>query len=119
VASPETQIVFRGVPIARVGWVVVTGSRSGVRKGRLLADSDGRGGGFVPHRPFLPGERVTVRTQSRLFERGARFSFRIAEPAGATPDTRLPAIPRVPGDVLSFDLASGSRSWRRRDHSAR
>jgi hypothetical protein len=62
VASPQTQIAFRGVPISRLKKVVVTGSKSGRHLGQLAADSDRRGGSFLPAKPFVPGEVVTVRT---------------------------------------------------------
>ena len=65
-ASPQTQIAFRGLPIKQLGSVVVTGSRSGRHAGRLESDSDGRGGSFLPAKPFVPGEVVTVRTGLRV-----------------------------------------------------
>src|SRR5947209_8724718 len=61
VASPQTQIVFRGVSYGRL-WAAsirVTGSRSGVHAGMLAADSDGHGGSFLPTSPFTGGETVT------------------------------------------------------------
>jgi Arylsulfotransferase (ASST) len=103
VASPQTQIAFRGVPAGRLGRVTVTGSRSGRHAGRLVPDSDRRGGSFLPDRPFLPGEVVTVRTGLHI--RGARrgtFRFTVASPAGAVPAMPLPPASRVPGDELSF-----------------
>jgi Arylsulfotransferase (ASST) len=103
VAAPQTQITFRGLPVARLGRVLVTGSRTGPHAGRLVADSDGNGGSFLPAKPFAPGEVVTV--QTRLPIRSARegvFRFTIAEPAGAIPSMPLAAAKRVPGDVLTF-----------------
>jgi hypothetical protein len=103
VAAPQTQITFRGVPVAHLGWVAVTGSRTGRHAGRLVADSDGQGGSFLPAKPFAPGEVVTVRTKLRI--QGARagtFRFTIANPAGAIPAMPLPPAPRVPGDELTF-----------------
>ena len=70
VASPQTQIAFRGMPIGQVGKVVVTGSRSGVHTGRFESDSDGDGGSFLPAKPFVPGEVVTVQTSLHIL--GAR-----------------------------------------------
>jgi hypothetical protein len=82
VASPATQIAFRGLPIARLGSITVTGSRSGRHSGRIEADSDGDGGSFIPARRFAPGEVVTVRTALRIAGgAGGRFRFRIATPA--------------------------------------
>lgn len=102
VAPTQAQIVFRGVPVRKLGSIVVTGSRSGVHHGRLLPDSDKRGGSFLPDRPFTAGERVTVRTRPHLLRHGRSFSFTVATPAGPLP--QLPRAPayRVPGDLLSF-----------------
>jgi len=61
-ASPHTQLSFRGVAPASIHWISVTGTRSGVHRGRLVAHSDGRGASFVPDKPFAQGETVTVRT---------------------------------------------------------
>ena len=103
VASTQTQIAFRGAPIARVGNVVVTGSRSGRHTGRLAADSDGQGGSFLPSKPFVPGEVVTVRTRLHIHDATAgTFRFTVATPAGAIPASSLPPAGRVPGDELSF-----------------
>jgi hypothetical protein len=113
VASPLTQITFRGLPVRGLGAIVVTGSRSGKHSGRLEADSDGRGGSFVVAKPFAPGEVVTVST--RLDVRGAHkgtWRFSVAKPAGAVPSQPLLPAPRLPGDALSFrsrpDLAPAS-----------
>jgi Arylsulfotransferase (ASST) len=104
VASPQTQIAFRGVPIGQVGKVVVTGSRSGVHTGRFESDSDRDGGSFLPAKPFVSGELVTVRTSLRIL--GAKvpgtFHFTVATPSGSIPATPLPPAGRAPGDVLTF-----------------
>jgi hypothetical protein len=104
VASPQTQIAFRGIPIAEVGKVVVTGSRSGAHTGRFESDSDREGGSFLPAKPFVPGEVVTVQTSLRIL--GARtagtFHFTIANPSGTISATPLPMAGRVPGDVLTL-----------------
>jgi arylsulfotransferase ASST len=103
VASPETQIAFRGVPISRVENVVVTGSRSGRHAGRLAADSDGRGGSFLPSRPFVAGEVVTVRTGVHIRDAvGGTFRFTVATPAGSISAMPPVAAGRVPGDELMF-----------------
>src|SRR5437016_3873073 len=60
VASPATQITFRGVSINQLGSIQVTGSRSGNHTGQVMPDSDGNGGSFIPSSKFLPGEVVTV-----------------------------------------------------------
>jgi Arylsulfotransferase (ASST) len=103
VALPDTQITFRGVPVHDFGRITVTGSESGVHTGALLADSDGRGGSFVPAQPFRPGEHVTVQTGLPIA--GARhgtFSFTVASPAGAIPAGSHAPIARAAGDVWRF-----------------
>jgi hypothetical protein len=101
VVSPDAQIVFRGVPLERIGKVEVTGSRSGQHAGRLLSDSDGRGGSFIPNKPFVPGETVKVRARSSAVHI-RRWRFTIANPAGAIPTAPLASVTRTPGDVMSF-----------------
>ncbi len=59
-ASPATQISFLGGAGTQVADVRVVGSRSGVHSGRLEAYSTGTGESFLPAKPFLAGERVTV-----------------------------------------------------------
>jgi hypothetical protein len=81
-ASPETQISFRGVPKRELDGVEVEGSKSGSHDGKLRAHSDGRGASFVPEKPFADGERVTVRAGGA---RQARFSVT------APVDAALPA----------------------------
>src|ERR1700749_2035833 len=56
---PATQVTFRGVAPGAVGVVTVTGSKSGVHTGSLVADSDGMGASFVPAQSFRPNETVT------------------------------------------------------------
>jgi hypothetical protein len=103
VAPPQTQIAFRGVPVGQLGTVVVTGSQTGSHFGRLLSDSDGRGGSFLPDKSFAPGEVVTVRTEVnvRHAARGV-WRFVVARPAGKLPNMPMPNAARVPGDVLSL-----------------
>ena len=103
VASPHTQIVFRGVPVTGIGAVTVVGSTSGIHTGSLRGDSDGRGGSFLPLAPFTPGETVTVTTSLNI-DGGSRgvFRFSVAIPSGAVPNKPGISAPRVPGDVLKF-----------------
>jgi Arylsulfotransferase (ASST) len=103
VASPQTQIAFRGVPIGRLTRVVVTGSRSGRHSGWLEADSDGQGASFLPDKPFTPGEVVTVQTGLHVRDATAGvFRFTVSTPAGSVPAMPLATAGRVPGDELSF-----------------
>jgi len=123
VASPQTQIAFRGVPISRLGNVVVIGSRTGRHAGRLAADADGHGGSFLPSAPFVAGEVVTVRTglHVRNATRGT-FRFTVATPAGSIPAMPLPPAGRVPGDALTFysrpDLSPASVEITKQDSAA-
>src|SRR5579884_1642217 len=111
VASPQTQIAFRGLPVAQLGRVTVTGSISGRHSGHLMSDSDGNGGSFIPAKPFSAGEVVTVRTQAHLVSAKPShgkasviraFSFRVASPAGPIPKMGIPLAPHLAGDVMSF-----------------
>jgi Arylsulfotransferase (ASST) len=103
VASPQTQIAFRGLSIRRVGKVVVTGSRTGVHAGRFESDSDRDGGSFLPAKPFEPGEVVTVRTGLHVLGASAgTFRFTVATPSGSIPAAPLPPASRAPGDELTF-----------------
>jgi hypothetical protein len=76
-ASPQTQISFLGASATELGAVSVSGSRSGVHSGRLVAYASSRGAGFAPDRPFADGERVTV-TAARA---GLRFQFTVVASA--------------------------------------
>ena len=106
VASPATQITFRGVPVSQVGRIAVTGSESGAHSGRLLSDSDGHGGSFIPSHPFKAGETVTVHTAMNITgEHGGTYSFTIANPAGPIRAAPPMSAPRVRGDVWRFRSA--------------
>jgi len=77
-ATPQTTISFRGITPAALGTVRVTGSRSGVHAGSLVADP----AGYTIWRPrvaFVPGERVTVHTAVVIAGTGGdSFSFAVA-----------------------------------------
>ena len=78
-ADPKTQISFLGRPISELGTITVTGSESGVHTGRLLAYSTGTGASFVPDKPFVPGEVVTVTTSLPIDgSNNGTFSFTVA-----------------------------------------
>ncbi len=108
VAAPATQITFRGVAAAQLGPITVTGSRSGVHSGQVVADSDGDGASFIPAERFTPGETVTVTTGLEIAGgAGGTYRFTIAEPGG--PIRIAPRIhaPRARGDVDRFASAAG------------
>jgi Arylsulfotransferase (ASST) len=103
-AAPETQITFRGVPAAGLGAISVTGSSSGTHPGTIEADSDGRGGSFIPVSPFTPGEVVTVSTALNVSgATNGTFTFTIEQPTGGIlPPGSRTVPPRVSGDVDVF-----------------
>ena len=106
---PHTQITFRGIPAAQIGPVLVVGSKTGVHRGRLVADADGRGASFIPRKRFAPGERVTVGTHLRILGgRHGTFSFTIAHARELLGYGDLPLAPAGPGSVQRFRSAPRS-----------
>ena len=100
---PGTQITFRGVPTNQLGKITVTGSVSGNHRGKVLSDSDGRGGSFMPDKPFTPGERVTVSTGLNIVGgQSGVFHFTVATPTGQHPNCRNPTAVRTPGTSGAF-----------------
>ena len=80
-ASPQTSIVFRGAPAARLRPLRVVGSRTGVHPGSLVNSRVGVGAVFTPARPFAAGEHVRVTTAEGV--RGAAsttYGFAVAIP---------------------------------------
>ncbi|MDQ6607280.1 MAG: arylsulfotransferase family protein [Actinomycetota bacterium] len=103
VVTPQAQIAFRGIPAARLGPILVSGSRSGLHLGHVAADSDGQGGSFLPDRPFSDGETVTVATALNVLGATAgRFTYVVQQPAYRISPGALATARRVPGDVRSF-----------------
>ncbi len=88
-ASPRTQISFLGVPATALSAVRVTGSRTGVHRGRLAAYSQGDGASFVPSSAFAEGERVTVtarlRTGTAVHTLRDAFAIAREDPISTTP----------------------------------
>jgi Arylsulfotransferase (ASST) len=74
-ASARTQVSLLGAPAADIGSVSVSGSVTGPHTGSLRAYSQGDGASFVPSRPFVPGETVTVHGRVRAGARTSRFAF--------------------------------------------
>jgi hypothetical protein len=105
-ASPSTTITFRGAAPDEFDDLVVTGSRSGRHRGRLVAHPDGRGAAFVPDEPFAPGERVTAEADRIA---GDRTSFVIAREL-TTPDPPYDqAKPATDPHVRTFRSRPGLR----------
>jgi hypothetical protein len=104
VASPRTQLAFRGVPTSQFGTITVRGSKSGLHTGTIEPDSDGHGCSFLPSEPFTPGETVTVTTSMNI-RGGSRgsYHFTVATPTKPVP-LSSPAFARTrhPGDVERF-----------------
>lgn len=111
--QPGQQIALRGIPASEIGTVTVTGSQSGVHTGHLAADSDGNGASFLPDRPFLSGETVTVSTSLNVVGgQNGTFSFNIEHPSRPIVGMPLPVVPNGAGAVQYFhsrpDLAPPS-----------
>ncbi|MGZ4166882.1 MAG: arylsulfotransferase family protein [Solirubrobacteraceae bacterium] len=105
-AAPSTQITFRGIPASQFGAISVTGAKSGAHTGRVLSDSDGRGGSFLPTKPFAAGEKVTVKTGMNIVGATAgTYTFNVAVPGGRIPAAAPLVAPRVSGDVERFQSA--------------
>ena len=103
VAPPHTQITFRGVPTSSFGSISVRGSKSGSHSGKVLSDSDGRGGSFIPSSSFTAGETVTVTTHMNIVDsKNGTFHFKVATPAGHIPFRPFRPSGRVKGDVYHF-----------------
>jgi Arylsulfotransferase (ASST) len=80
VAEPSTQISLLGVPAGNIAAVSVTGSRTGIHDGRLIAYSQADGASFVMQRPFAAGEQVSVRGTLRIAgaEKPFAYTFTVA-----------------------------------------
>jgi|HubBroStandDraft_2_1064218.scaffolds.fasta_scaffold00201_4 hypothetical protein len=76
VASPATQISLLGAPVSALSDIRVSGSQTGPHAGRLLAYSQGDGGSFIPDKPFVSGETVTVHGKVKRGSRTQPFAFK-------------------------------------------
>jgi hypothetical protein len=108
-ANPATQVSFLGAPVLDIQDVSVEGSRTGYHYGHLYGYYQGDGGSFVPDKPFVSGERVTVRALvgAPRSERRVSYSFRIATPY---PTEGIPGFPNpqaAPSTYQSFVSAPG------------
>jgi hypothetical protein len=97
-ASYLTQVSVLGVPAADISGVLVSGSRSGVHAGRLTAYSQGDGASFLPAKPFVQGEVVTVHA---VLRRGATttplaWRFTVAEVDAVSRSLETPPPPPPP-----------------------
>jgi hypothetical protein len=102
-ASPQTQISFLGVPASDLRVLSVAGSRTGAHAGRMAAYSQGDGASFIPARPFVEGERVTVRAQLRIGRSARALLDRFAI-------ARQDSIPATPAAVRTGPQVQHFRS---------
>ena len=102
-ADPATQISFLGGAGTTVSAVSVTGSSSGSHSGTLRAYSTGTGESFIPARPFVSGEHVTVsaRVSQGSNSRAVRTSFTVAFQAPVS-QARFPQNPGAAADVQHY-----------------
>ncbi len=102
-AMPHTQISFLGAAAASLTNVQVVGSRSGRHAGHLRSYSSALGASFIPSKPFLANEHVSVDATLRIGKRTVRLAthFKVARPA-AVPLTEFPTTPGTPADIQSF-----------------
>jgi hypothetical protein len=107
-ASPASQISFLGGRGTKVADVRVIGSRSGVHAGALRAYSTGTGESFIPRRPFLAGERVSVQARAGIgaATQTARTTFTIGY-AAAVSQREFPTEPGDPHAVQHYRSAPG------------
>jgi len=90
--QPDSQIAFRGIPASEIGAITVVGSKTGPHAGRIVPDSDGDGGSFLPDAAFKPGEKVTVTTGlDVLGGTNGSFGFSIEHPGPNLVPEVLPA----------------------------
>ncbi len=102
-AMPGTQISFLGASASSLSSITVVGSHSGRHSGHLRAYSSATGASFLPDRPFLPNEHVSVHARWRSTGRTVTLSthFKVAQPV-AVPSTEFSTTPGTPAEVQSF-----------------
>ncbi len=74
-ASAGTQVSMVGAPASALSRVSASGSISGPHPGSLRAYSQGDGASFVPSKPFVPGETVTVHGRVSTHSGASSFAF--------------------------------------------
>jgi hypothetical protein len=103
-ANPQTQISFLGVPASALHDIVVSGSRTGRHSGALKAYSTGTGGSFVPSKPFVSGEKVTV--SATIVDDGQSehvgTQFYVAEPYVLPQSSPSAPLPETATNVQRF-----------------
>ncbi len=102
-AAPTTQISFLGGAGTAVEAVSVHGSKSGVHSGTLRSYSTGTGESFLPRKPFVSGETVTVqaRVSAGPSSGAVSTSFTVASPQ-AVSQKMFPTNPGNPAEVQHY-----------------
>jgi len=101
-ATPQTQISFLGVAASELSVQSVQGSKSGSHSGHLEPYSQGDGASFVPARPFVEGERVTVHATLRL----GRARHALADTFAIGHQDPLSTTPRKPHQGSAAEVQS-------------
>ena len=121
---PRTQITFRGIAPSAIGTVSVVGSVTGAHTGRVAADSDNKGGSFLPAKPFTAGETVTVTTGLNIVGgQNGKFSFVVVHQSRPIQPMPLPVVSAGSNGLQHFrsrpDLLPPSveGSWGTQDYS--
>ena len=111
-ANPATQISFRGIGVADISHVTVTGSRSGAHAGHLAPYFQHDGASFVPDRPFDSGEQVHVQAMigAGAGARRVAFAFGIDTPYPTASVSSFPNPPGAPADSQSFYTLPGAQA---------
>ncbi|MGD0198471.1 MAG: arylsulfotransferase family protein [Solirubrobacteraceae bacterium] len=106
-ANPGTQISFLGAPAGDIHDISVVGSRSGKHTGKLEDYSTGTGASFLPTKPFVVGEHVTVSAVivSGAASEQAGTEFTVAEPYTLPVYPPSPPVKASATNVLRFHSA--------------
>jgi hypothetical protein len=106
-ASAHTQISMLGAPPGEIASVRVSGSATGIHRGRMVGYSQGDGASFLPNTPFHAGEHVEVRGQLDTAAGARRFAYRftVAHPDPIKEEPQGAKIQLTPGEYQSFHSA--------------
>ena len=94
-SSAQTQISMLGVPAREIADVSVRGSDSGAHAGRLEPYSQGDGASFVPVRPFVAGELVSVHAKLLADGRTIPFAWSFTVAVRDVPGAKSSAVGTV------------------------
>ncbi len=102
-ASYRTQISFVGAPASELSDISVSGSSTGSHPGHLEAYAQGDGASFVPNKPFLGGETVTVHGKVSREGKTAPFAFHFTT-AVEDPLGHVASTPNAPAKAGELDV---------------